>query len=432
MSSHDPRQLKVVLEDLQHYLGIWSGSATDTLRESDYSQTITREYVNRAIHETSMVKSQAEKDALQASSKQPEYDSLSAKTDEAVATARDTLIKAQEAYQKAQQTLAHWQSELEKAIAWLERAKIRLEKAKLEYERAKSNVERAENRVERAKNDLERCRNDENRRDCRSEAREVERAIDDLRDARHELKIAKAELDAAIADYNRAVARVNCCRQAVEYAREAVAHAEQAKMSATNGDRMAALSAEYAKEVQKLFKFAKKKSEDGIKTSVEMGVVVREATESTDMAQLHLAQADALDESAQGYYYRVDTELSSRINSLVQLNQPLPVSTPSKGMKGNTVIKTRIPTPKSKEGVHGYRYQKARKEFMIRSLSDPSVGKHIKGWIAQEIRRSGKSGYWKSPPGYDVGHRTPGIDKASNLRWENSSMNRSRGAKHKR
>jgi hypothetical protein len=86
----------------------------------------------------------------------------------------------------------------------------------------------------------------------------------------------------------------------------------------------------------------------------------------------------------------------------------------------------------SKEGTHGYPYQKARKEFMINSLSDPKVGKDIKGWIIQEKNRVGNSRYWRSPPGYDVGHKEPGIDKANNLHWEYSSMNRRKGAKYKR
>jgi hypothetical protein len=82
-------------------------------------------------------------------------------------------------------------------------------------------------------------------------------------------------------------------------------------------------------------------------------------------------------------------------------------------------------------GMHGYPYQLARKAFMISSLADPNVGKHIKGWIQQELNRIGSSGYLHSPPGYDVGHKIPGIDQPWNFQWESSSMNRSKGAKHK-
>lgn len=84
------------------------------------------------------------------------------------------------------------------------------------------------------------------------------------------------------------------------------------------------------------------------------------------------------------------------------------------------------------EGKHAYPYQKARKEFMLDSLSDPGIAKHIRGWMQQEYNRYGKSGYWHSPPGYDVGHKVPGIDQASNFRWEEAGMNRSRGGKFKR
>jgi hypothetical protein len=69
---------------------------------------------------------------------------------------------------------------------------------------------------------------------------------------------------------------------------------------------------------------------------------------------------------------------------------------------------------------------------MLASLSDPNVAKHIKGWIQQEVNRVGNSGYWRSPPGYDVGHKTTGIDQPDNFQWENSGMNRSKGAKFKR
>lgn len=83
------------------------------------------------------------------------------------------------------------------------------------------------------------------------------------------------------------------------------------------------------------------------------------------------------------------------------------------------------------EETHGYPYQKARKAFMVTSLSDPNVGKNIKGWIKQELNRVGKSGYLRSPPGYDVGHKIPGIDLPDNFQWEHSNSNRSKGAKHK-
>ena len=82
---------------------------------------------------------------------------------------------------------------------------------------------------------------------------------------------------------------------------------------------------------------------------------------------------------------------------------------------------------------HGSDYQRARKEFMRNSLNDSSmVAGHIQGWIKQEINSRGELGYWRSPPGYDVGHNTPGLNSPENFRWENSDMNRSRGGKYKR
>ena len=81
---------------------------------------------------------------------------------------------------------------------------------------------------------------------------------------------------------------------------------------------------------------------------------------------------------------------------------------------------------------HGSDYQRARKEFMRSSLDDPNVAGRIKGWVKNEMRDKGESGYWRSPPGFDVGHREPGINSPDNFRWENSDMNRSRGGKHHR
>jgi hypothetical protein len=84
------------------------------------------------------------------------------------------------------------------------------------------------------------------------------------------------------------------------------------------------------------------------------------------------------------------------------------------------------------EGTHGALYQKAKREFFLSSLDDPDVKDSIKGWIRQEIRRSGLNSTWRNPPGFDVGHRIAGIDRPENFHWENSDMNRSRGGKQHR
>ena len=84
------------------------------------------------------------------------------------------------------------------------------------------------------------------------------------------------------------------------------------------------------------------------------------------------------------------------------------------------------------EGTHGALYERAKKEFFLRSLDNPDVKDFIKGWIRQEIRRSGLHGTWRNPPGFDVGHKVVGIDCPENFHWENSDMNRSRGAKQHR
>jgi hypothetical protein len=90
------------------------------------------------------------------------------------------------------------------------------------------------------------------------------------------------------------------------------------------------------------------------------------------------------------------------------------------------------PKLKATEGTHGALFTKAKKEFFLRSLYDPGVRDSIKGWIRQEIRRSGLRGYWRNPPGFQEGHKLPGIDRPENFRWENADMNESRGGKQHR
>ncbi len=121
---------------------------------------------------------------------------------------------------------------------------------------------------------------------------------------------------------------------------------------------------------------------------------------------------------------RVSSPKPSRVPVTTSIKSAHPVSKVKVGYTSQKKV--------SQVGKHAYPYQKARKEFMNNSLTDPKVGKDIKGWIKQEKNRVGKSGYWRSPPGFDVGHKQPGIDKAKNFQWENSSMNRRKGAKYKR
>jgi hypothetical protein len=86
---------------------------------------------------------------------------------------------------------------------------------------------------------------------------------------------------------------------------------------------------------------------------------------------------------------------------------------------------------------HGWAYQKARQEFLRGLLQDPNQPRFIKGWVRQEMRRLQQLAKGGSPgkrrtarlrgiPGFDVGHRRPGIHQARNFRLENASTNRAR------
>lgn len=89
-----------------------------------------------------------------------------------------------------------------------------------------------------------------------------------------------------------------------------------------------------------------------------------------------------------------------------------------------------IPSPSSlpRIGKHGYSYTKAKQEMLLRALDDPSISREIKGWIRNERRRvsRGEANSMRMPPGYDAGHRIPGVDTAANLRFEDIWINRSR------
>lgn len=94
-------------------------------------------------------------------------------------------------------------------------------------------------------------------------------------------------------------------------------------------------------------------------------------------------------------------------------------------------------------GGHRSAYTRARKEMLLHALDDPLVGRDIKGWIRNELRRvqnvnrAAADPQWRNsmrvsntgirmPPGYDAGHRVHSVDHWSNLRFEDMWINRSR------
>lgn len=92
-------------------------------------------------------------------------------------------------------------------------------------------------------------------------------------------------------------------------------------------------------------------------------------------------------------------------------------------------------------GGHGYKYQKARQEYLRSLVNDPNQPKHVRGWVKQELNRieaakranaaglqppGGSARNLRGIPGLDVGHRFPGLDHPANFRLEDVWVNRHR------
>jgi hypothetical protein len=86
---------------------------------------------------------------------------------------------------------------------------------------------------------------------------------------------------------------------------------------------------------------------------------------------------------------------------------------------------------------HGWQYQKARQAYLRGLLQDPNQPRFVKGWVRQEMRRlqqlnrfrpKGKRRFrhLRGIPGFDVGHRLPGVHNPANFRLEHASTNRAR------
>lgn len=89
---------------------------------------------------------------------------------------------------------------------------------------------------------------------------------------------------------------------------------------------------------------------------------------------------------------------------------------------------------------HGWEYAKEQQKF-LRSIVEKGnrwkYPKHVVSWIEEQIKliKAGKAARIKSPPGYDVGHRTAAILKGKhaidNFKLELATMNRARGPKER-
>jgi len=91
-------------------------------------------------------------------------------------------------------------------------------------------------------------------------------------------------------------------------------------------------------------------------------------------------------------------------------------------------------------GSRGAVYERAKQEMLRQALDNPLIGRDIKGWIRNELRRmrlgqadsirmpgiSGTEGRNSIVPSFDAGHRIHDVHHWSNLRFEDVWLNRSR------
>jgi len=419
MSTYDPRIVAQALDDLQEEIAHWSSIASDTLASAMNFQRHAKEAVDRALQNAAIMLDRAKDDEENVQNAVSSVAAGIEKCATAKNVAQQTLAEAQKVLKNAHATLQHWQAELQIALAWLARAEARLAAAISEYERARSALRSAEWSLSSAESRYNDCRNDKERSDCSGEAAAVSRARGEVAYAQSWVRAAKAEVVAAQEEVEQAKARVACCEKAVSLSKQAVNLAEEGESSAEEAVNSAERSLEFAQAAERLVRVAQSEVAAEVEAAESMMTETQTAQSFTDEAALHLRIADSAEDSAQLYSTSVRKELEHRAQLLYELNRP------SLDSGGQAVSS-------STEGTHGYPYKKARKDFMLASLSDPNVAKHIKGWIQQEVNSVGNSGYWRSPPGYDVGHKTAGIDQPDNFQWENSGMNRSKGAKFKR
>lgn len=93
--------------------------------------------------------------------------------------------------------------------------------------------------------------------------------------------------------------------------------------------------------------------------------------------------------------------------------------------------------PEAETSSHGWPYQKARQVYLRGLLQDPNQPRFVKGWVRQELRRlqqlnrfrpanRRRASRLRGVPGFDVGHRLPGLHTPANFRLENAATNRAR------
>lgn len=100
-----------------------------------------------------------------------------------------------------------------------------------------------------------------------------------------------------------------------------------------------------------------------------------------------------------------------------------------------------VPDTSYEEEVYGESYQTARQRFLRSLIEDPNQPGYVRGWVRQELNRLASTARARQEgrqppggsirnlygvPGFDVGHRVPGLHDPANFRVEHASTNRAR------
>lgn len=466
MGIQNPRMLITILEDLQHILSRWTMRASDTISTASHTQRQSEEQVDRALHRAQIVLDQAEQDRDAVTKQQEKVSSLLSLSRDSRKTAHQTLADVMTALKKAQSTLKLWQAELDLALKWLARAEERLRKALEDLAKAKAELAAAQRELSNAESDLQNCVNDKDRHDCSGPRKRVERAKDRVAEARAWVTRAEAEVEAARKEVERAKARVQCCRIAVGHAEQAVSLAQEAQERANMAINASERSVEHAEAAERNVQQAEQRV---IKEEEESDLMMQDvqiAARQTSEGRMHFHNADRAAESAQRFTQLVNSELNGRMEQLHLLNRatlssggyaresstvsPSGSSSVSRAdiLTINTMLSALV---HSFGGGHGYKYQKARQEFLRGLVDDPNQPGYVRGWIKQELNRleriehakseghvyvdsggdlyqgpGGNKHYLRGIPGLDVGHIYPDIDLPENFRLEHASANRAR------
>lgn len=322
MSSNDPREIAVALEDLLQEVGIWSVRASQSLADASFAQRQAKESGERTWHHACVVLDQAKQDQAMVTALMTDVATMMDQAAAGKIEADHTLETAEAALQAATATLEIWEEQLEIARAWLARAEARLARALAEYEAAVRAYDYAQSELRRAESRLNACRNDRDRTNCDSEARAVNAAYEELQRAAYRLELAQAELAAAREEVAAARARVRCCENAVGFATDAVNLATESHVEAQHAVNSIERSQEFTTAADQHAGFANDAVIDEVDRAEQMITVARQAVSTIDEAGVRLTNADRTEESAQRSVRGATHEIRHRLTWLYLLNRP--------------------------------------------------------------------------------------------------------------